>query len=373
MYWYFWVIVVALEAVAGAKLIQFWLPDAPAWLISLVLLVVLTATNLISVGSYGEFEFWFSSIKVGAIIVFLFLGGLYVLGLWPASLHTTAVLPNLLGHGGFMPLGIGPVLSGAVAATGFYFGAEIVTIAAAEASEPARAVAKATNSVITRVLVFYVGSVALVVALVPWNSARMATPYVSALQVMGLPAAAHVMNAIVLTAVLSALNSGLYAASRMLFALTRNGDAPASLAKVNQRGVPVRAILLGTLFGYVSIVMSYVSPDTVFAFLVDSYGTVAIFVYVLIAFSQLRLRSRLEQAAAHHLRVKMWCFPYLTWLAIAGMIGILIAMAFIPDQRKPLWLGVASLGLLLLAYAVFIGRRRDRSVDEHELASYPPR
>ncbi|MCA8321786.1 amino acid permease [Burkholderia cepacia] len=372
MYWYFWVIVVALEAVAGAKLIQFWLPDTPAWIISLALLVVLTLTNLISVGSYGEFEFWFSSIKVGAIIVFLFLGGLYVLGLWPASMHTTSVLPTLLGHGGFMPLGIGPVMSGAVAATGFYFGAEIVTIAAAEAKEPAKAVAKATNSVITRVLVFYVGSVALVVALVPWNSHQMATPYVSALEVMGLPAAANVMNAIVLTAVLSALNSGLYAASRMLFALTRHGDAPAALAKVNKRGVPVRAILLGTVFGYVSVVMSYVSPDTVFAFLVNSYGTVALFVYVLIAFSQLRLRKRLDPVAASKLRVKMWAYPYLTWVAIIGMVGILVAMAFIPDQRKPLWLGVASLAVLVVAYGLTRRSRREH-LDDSELLAYPPR
>ncbi|KVS62927.1 amino acid permease [Burkholderia cepacia] len=372
MYWYFWVIVVALEAVAGAKLIQFWLPDTPAWIISLALLVVLTLTNLISVGSYGEFEFWFSSIKVGAIIVFLFLGGLYVLGLWPASMHTTSVLPTLLGHGGFMPLGIGPVMSGAVAATGFYFGAEIVTIAAAEAREPAKAVAKATNSVITRVLVFYVGSVALVVALVPWNSHQMATPYVSALEVMGLPAAANVMNAIVLTAVLSALNSGLYAASRMLFALTRHGDAPAALAKVNKRGVPVRAILLGTVFGYVSVVMSYVSPDTVFAFLVNSYGTVALFVYVLIAFSQLRLRKRLDPVAASKLRVKMWAYPYLTWVAIVGMVGILVAMAFIPDQRKPLWLGVASLAVLVVAYGLTRRSRREH-LDDSELLAYPPR
>jgi GABA permease len=367
MYWYFWVIVIALEAVAGAKLVQFWIPDVPAWIISLVLLVVLTLTNLISVSSYGEFEFWFSSIKVGAIIVFLFLGALYVCGFWPASMHTTNVATTFLGHGGFMPNGIGPVMTGAVAATGFYFGAEIVTIAAAEAKEPAKAVAKATNSVITRVLVFYVGSVALVVALVPWNSHQMATPYVSALDVMGMPAAANVMNAIVLTAVLSALNSGLYAASRMLFALTRNGDAPLGLAKVNKRGVPTRAILLGTVFGYVSVVMSYVSPDTVFAFLVNSYGTVAIFVYLLIALSQLRLRSRMTSFEAHDLRVRMWGFPYLTWLAIVGMIAILVAMAFIPDQRKPLWLGVASLGILIVAYAVFKRGRPNVEVasDEH--------
>ncbi|KAH0441838.1 hypothetical protein KCU90_g2124, partial [Aureobasidium melanogenum] len=372
MYWYFWVIVVAVEAVAGAKLVQFWLPDTPAWAISLVLLVVLTATNLISVGSYGEFEFWFASIKVAAIVVFLFLGALYVLGLWPASMHTTAVMPTLLSHGGLMPKGIGPVLSGAVAATGFYFGAEIVTIAAAEAHEPVKAVAKATNSVITRVLIFYVGSILLVVALVPWNSPAMATPYVSALNAMGIPAAANVMNAIVLTAVLSALNSGLYAASRMMFALTRHGDAPAALARVNRRGVPVRAILVGTLFGYVSVVMSYVSPDTVFAFLVNSYGTVAIFVYVLIAVSQLKLRARLEREAPQMLRVRMWCYPYLTCFAIVGMLGILAAMAFIPDQRTPLWLGVVSLGVLLVAY-VWRARKSGAVSTEPEFVDYRPR
>ncbi|NMF90255.1 amino acid permease [Aromatoleum petrolei] len=349
MYWYFWVIVVALEAVAGADLVRYWLPDVPAWIISLVLLVTLTMTNLISVKSFGEFEFWFASIKVAAIIVFLFLGGLYVLGMWPDA---TAGVANLTEHGGFMPNGIVPVLTGAVAATGFYFGAEIVTVAAAETAEPERAVAKATSSVITRVLVFYVGSVLLVVCLVPWNSSAIATPYVSALDAIGIPAAAQIMNAIVLTAVLSALNSGLYASSRMLFALTRRGDAPQVLAKVSRNGVPVPAILIGTLFGYGAVVMSYVSPDTVFAFLVNSYGTVAIFVYVSIAVSQLRLRARLEKEDPARLRVKMWCYPYLTWVAIVGMLAIVVAMAFIPEQRTPLLLGVASLGILLALYGM---------------------
>jgi GABA permease len=348
MYWYFWVIVVALEAVAGAGLVRFWLPNLPAWFISLALLVSLTLTNLTSVRSYGEFEFWFASIKVAAIVAFLLLGGAYVLGLWPGSVHGVA---NLTAHGGFAPNGVLPILTGAVAATGFYFGAEIVTIAAAEAAEPAKAVAQATNSVIRRVLTFYVGSILLVVCLVPWNSAGIATPYVSALNAMGIPAAAQIMNAVVLTAVLSALNSGLYASSRMLFALTRRGDAPAGLAKLSRNGVPSRAILLGTLFGYGAVVMSYISPDTVFAFLVNSYGTVAIFVYVLIAFSQLRLRARLEREDPARLGIRMWAYPYLTYLAIVGMLGIVLAMAFIPDQRTPLLFGVISLGILLLGFA----------------------
>ncbi len=347
MYWYFWVIVVALEAVAGATLIQFWLPDVPSWILSLALIVLLTATNLVSVKSFGEFEFWFASIKVAAIVVFLVLGTLFVAGLWPGE---TLGLSNLVAHGGFMPNGIAPVLTGAVAATGFYFGAEIVTIAAAECAEPKTAVARATNSVITRVLVFYVGSVLLVVAIVPWNAPGIATPYVSALAAMGVPGVAQIMNAVVLTAVLSALNSGIYASSRMLFALTRRGDAPLALARLSRNGVPVRSILFGTLFGYASVVMSYVSPDTVFAFLVNSYGTVAIFVYVLIAISQLRLRARLERDAPERLQVRMWAYPYLTWLAIAGMLGIVLAMAVLPDQRRPLALGVTSLAVLLMAY-----------------------
>jgi len=174
MYWYFWVIVVALEAVAGAKLMQYWQPDIPSWVFTLLLIVIFTLTNLLSVRNYGEFEFWFASIKVAAIVVFLFLGTLYVLGLWPGA---GGGISNLTASGGFMPNGIGPVLAGAVAATGFYFGAEIVTIAAAESAEPERAVAKATNSVITRVLIFYVGSVTLVLLILPWNDAGlMATP-----------------------------------------------------------------------------------------------------------------------------------------------------------------------------------------------------
>jgi GABA permease len=342
--------------VACAGLVRFWLPDEPAWLISLGLLVSLTLTNLVSVRSFGEFEFWLASIKVAAIVVFLLLAGVYVAGLWPG---VAPAVSNLTAHGGFAPNGILPVLTGAVAATGFYFGAEIVAVAAAEAAEPAKAVARATNSVITRVLIFYVGSILLVVCLVPWNSPAIATPYVSALRAMGIPAAAQIMNAVVLTAVLSALNSGLYASSRMLFALTRRGDAPVALAKLTRHGVPARAILLGTLFGYGAVVMSYVSKDGVFAFLVNSYGTVAIFVYLLIAVSQLRLRARFEKEDPARLTLRMWAYPYLTYLAIGAMLCILLAMAFIPAQRTPLVFGVVSVGLLLLAFAarVHFGRK----------------
>jgi GABA permease len=349
MYWYFWVIVVAFEAVAGADLLRVWFPGVAPWQFTLSLTAFFTALNLLSVRSWGETEFWFASVKVGAIVAFLLAGSAWVLGLWPGEGGGVA---NLTAHGGFLPNGIVPVLTGAVAATGFYFGAELVTIAAAESAEPEQAVARAMQSVISRVLVFYIGSIALVVTILPWNDPGVAKPYVSALARLGVPAAAQLMNAVILTAVLSALSSGLFASSRMLMALARRGDAPALFARLDARGVPTAAILAGTAFGYAAVVMSYVSPDRVFKFLVDSYGTVAIFVYVAIALSQLRLRARFEREAPERLRVKMWAYPALTYAAIVGMLAIVAAMALIPAQRAPLAFGVVSVGVMLAGYGL---------------------
>jgi GABA permease len=348
MYWYFWVIVVALEAVAGAKILGTWWPAVPAWQFTLALMSLFTIVNLLSVRSYGEAEFWFASIKVAAIVAFLIAGAVFAFGLWPGA---QGGIHHLTADGGFMPNGIVPVLTGAVAATGFYFGAEIVTIAAAESAEPERAIAETTQSVIWRVLVFYIGSIFLVVAIVPWNDAlRMSRPYVSVMETLRIPAATTVMSIVILTAVLSALNSGLFASSRMLMALARRRDAPGAFARLDKRGVPVAAILASTAFGYVTVIMSYVSPDGVFAFLVNSYGTVAIFVYVLIAVAELRLRRRLEQEAPERLRVRMWGYPWLTRIAILAMLAIVAAMAAISAQRVSLLFGLVSAAVLLLAY-----------------------
>ena len=352
MYWYFWVIVVALEAVAGAKILATWWPALAPWQYTLGLMSLFTVVNLLSVRSYGEAEFWFASIKVAAIVAFLCAGTAFALGAWPGAPGGVAALTA---HGGFMPNGIVPVLTGAVAATGFYFGAEIVTIAAAESAEPERAVAETTQSVIWRVLVFYIGSIFLVVAIVPWNdTGRMARPYVSVMEELRVPAAATLMSVVVLTAVLSALNSGLFASSRMLMALARRADAPAVFSRLDSRGVPVAAILASTAFGYLTVIMSYLSPDRVFAFLVNSYGTVAIFVYVLIAVAELKLRRRLERERPDRLLVRMWGYPWLTRLTIAAMLAIVAAMAVIPAQRVALLFGLVSVAVLLIAYALRI-------------------
>ena len=342
LYWYFWVIVVGFEAVAGAKILTYWI-DAPLWLLSLGLMVLMTATNLFSVSSFGEFEFWFAGIKVFAIIAFLGLGTLFAVGLWP---NKGMDFSNLTANGGFFPLGVGAIFSSIVVVIFSMVGAEIATIAAAESKDPARAVVRATNSVVTRISIFFVGSVFLLAVILPWNPTQLsASPYVSAFDAMGIPYAATIMNAVVLTAVLSCLNSGLYTASRMLFVLSGRREAPAGLVKLSRRGVPMAAILTSTVVGFLCVLAAAISPDTVFLFLLNSSGAVILFVYLLIAVSQLVLRRRV---AADQLKVKMWFYPWLTLLTIAGIVAVLVLMYLDTSARE-------QLVLSLLAWAVFIG------------------
>jgi GABA permease len=360
LYWYFWVIVVGFEAVAGAKILTFWF-DAPLWILSLGLMVLMTATNLFSVGSYGEFEFWFAGIKVLAIIAFLVLGVLFVVGLWP---NQGFDLSNLTDHGGFLPNGAGAIFSSIVVVVFSMVGAEIATVAAAESHDPEKAIAKATQSVIVRVGTFYVGSIFLLVCIVPWNSSELgASPYVAAFKEMGIPYADDVMNAVVLTAVLSCLNSGLYTASRMLFVLAARREAPMRLITVNGRGVPVWAILASTVVGFLSVIAAYVSPDTVFTFLLNSSGAVILFVYLLIAISQFVLRRRTPE---EDLTVKMWFFPVLTILAAAGIVAVLAQMFFKDDTRSQLLLSLLSWGVVLVLYGITRWRGGSVSVEEIE-------
>ena len=351
LYWYFWAIVVGFEAVVAAGILGQYIPGIPPWLISLILILLLTATNLYSVGSYGEFEFWFAGIKVAAIIIFIALAVLFVIGLLPGG---GVGLSNLYAEGGFFPNG-GLVMFSGVATVIFAFvGAEIVTIAASESNEPEQGVARATNQVIYRILLFYVISVFFLAAVVPWNTPFtdevIKSPFTIAFERMGIPFAPDIMNFVVLTAVLSVLNSSLYTTSRMLFALTRHNDAPKFFLRTTRRGVPMWAILAGTIFGYVSVLLYYFFPEEIFTWLINASGAIALFVYLLVAISELVMRRRLERNAPERLQLRMWLYPWLTYLSIGAIAAVLIAMAVIPDQRPLLIASVISAVVILVAY-----------------------
>ncbi|MFD4140767.1 MULTISPECIES: amino acid permease [unclassified Streptomyces] len=352
LYWFFWVVVLAVEATAGAVILEGWMPAVPQWAWALIVMVVLTVTNLASVSSYGEFEFWFAGIKVVAIGAFVIIGLLAVFGVLPGSDNPGAGFAHLTDAGGFLPNGAGAILTGVLMVVFSFMGSEIVTLAAGESEDPRRAVTKATNSVIWRIAVFYLGSIFVVLTLLPWNDASIVEKgsYVAALDSIGIPHAGQIMNVIVLTAVLSCLNSGLYTASRMAFSLGQRGDAPKAFAKVNAKGVPTWAILGSVVFGFVAVYFNYAFKDTVFLFLLNSSGAVALFVWLVICFTQLRMRGILMREAPEKVTVKMWLFPYLTW-ATAGMIVFVLGYMLFDDANR--W--VVLLSTLVAAVVLAIG------------------
>jgi GABA permease len=363
LYWYFWVVVVGFEAIAGGAVLSYWI-NAPLWLLSGVLMVAMTATNLFSVAAFGEFEFWFAGIKVAAIVAFLALGSLFVFGFWPRH---GLDFSNLTAHGGFFPHGVGTVFGAISVVIAAMVGAEVATIAAAETANPERAVARATKSVVVRIVIFYLGSVFLLAVIVPWDAERPGvSPYVAALGEMGIPAAGHIMNAVVLTAVLSCLNSGLYTASRMLFVLAARGEAPMDLVKVGRRGVPYLAILVSSIVGFLCVIAAWLAPGAVFTFLLKSSGSLVLSIYLLIAISQIVLRRRTPPA---RLLVKMWLFPGLSILTAAALVGVLVLMAFDPNARMELWLGLLSWVVVLALY--FVPRWR-RGPAKAETATHQP-
>ncbi|MFF3962627.1 amino acid permease [Streptomyces griseorubiginosus] len=363
LYWFFWVVVLAVEATAGAKILEGWIPAVPQWGWALIVMVVLTATNLVSVGSYGEFEFWFAGIKVVAIGAFIVVGLLAVFGVLPGVDTDQASFSNLTGHGGFLPNGPGAILTGVLLVVFSFMGSEIATLAAGESEDPQRAVTKSTNSIIWRIAVFYLGSIFVVVTLIPWDSKSIQDKgsYVAALDSLGIAHAGQIMNFIVLTSVLSCLNSGLYTASRMAFSLGERGDAPKAFARVNGRGVPMAAILASVVFGFVAVFFNYLSPDKIFLFLVNSSGAVALFVWLVICFSQLRMRKIIQAEAPEKLVVRMWLYPYLTWATAALIVFVLGYMLTDTehDGRETVLLSllVAALVLVIAVVREKVGRR----------------
>lgn len=342
LYWYFWIVVLPVEAIAGAVLLQSWIA-LPVWALGLLLMAAMTSVNLLSTRSYGEFEFWFASIKVAAIAAFILLGAAYLIGLY--RVPGAAYLPRA--HGPLLTHGIVPVLGSVTTAFFSMTGAEITTIAAVESRESGRALATLTGSVILRILMFYVGSLLLIALIVPVSLVRSGqSPFTLMLTLLRVPAASVVMSLIILTAVLSCLNSAFYVTSRVLFGLAASGDAPGWLVKLNRRRVPARSVLIGAIAGVGGVLLSAFSAARVFAFLVNASGALMAFVYLTIAVAQIRLRRR----TAHPAPVRMWGFPYLSYLTIVGMLAVLAAMAVTPALASQLTVSLIALVLVALAW-----------------------
>ncbi|CAL9570028.1 MULTISPECIES: amino acid permease [Streptomyces] len=357
--WSFWVLLctaVGLEGIGAAKIVQGWLPGTPQWMWVLLFMVVFCGTNLAAVKNFGEFEFWFAALKVGAISLFLILGVLAIAGVLPGT-----DAPGASNLTDFMPNGGDGLVIGLLASVFAYGGLETVTIAAAESSDPVRGVARAVRTAMLRVAVFYVGSMAVVVTLVPWDSKDIADqnkgPYVATLEHLGIPGAGQLMQVVILVALLSAMNANIYGASRIAFSLVERGQGPKVLARLSG-GVPRIAVVTSSVLGFVCVLLSYWRPDDIFKWLLNMIGAVILIVWIFIAVSQLLLRRRIEREAPERLVVRMWAFPWLTWVALAGMAAIFVLMWREPDTRTQLY---SSGGMALFLAAVGYGWQRLRA------------
>ncbi|MFF5126794.1 amino acid permease [Streptomyces syringium] len=350
MFWTLLVVGVAVEAIGAAHIMQGWFPGTPSWMWVLIFMALFCGTNLGAVANFGEFEFWFAALKIGAIVLFLGLATLAILGLLPGSDSPGGA--HLLHDGGFLPNGADGLLAGLLASVVAYGGLETVTIAAAESQDPVRGVAKAVRTTMWRIGIVYVGSMLVIVTLIPWNDKAVTEqgPYAAVLDRLGVPAGGEIMNVVILIALLSAMNANIYGSSRMAYSLVARGQGPKALGKVTG-GVPRRAVLASSAFGFFAVLLSFWWPTTVFAWLLNMVGGVVLVVWGFIAASQVLLRRRLEREAPEKLVVRMWGFPYLTWVTLAGVVGVLVLMGLDADTRVQVYFtGGLALALALTGY-----------------------
>lgn len=371
LYWWFWVLLMAWEAYVAGLILHEWFPLLSVNVFTLMMTITLTAINFMRVSKYGEVEFWFALIKVIAIVLFIVLGILAISRLWPVG--GVSGLSNLSAHGGFMPNGLGPVIVALLGVMFSFLGAEIVTIAASESKNPVEQTKRAIKSVVWRICLFYIGSIFLIVCIVPWNDPLLSQTgygaYRRTFEILGIPATKWIMNFVVLTSVSSCFVSGHYTASRMLYSLSKRGDAPALFQKTRKNGTPVFAVLASCVVAFAIALMNFfdaLKPREILDILMNTTGMIAMLVYLVIAISQLRLRRKMEREG-QEIKLKMWFFPWLSYLVIAFIIASLIAMTFIEQYRV---LVISTGGAALMV--IFIGITLQFKAYRRKLAAQRP-
>ncbi|WP_413247992.1 amino acid permease [Sinomonas flava] len=358
--WLWWcqlVVVIAAEALGAAGLLATVFPVLPVWLMALAFMAVFTAVNLTGVRNFGEFEFWFALLKVAAIVAFLLVGAALLFG-WIPSVASPG-LSNFTDHGGFAPQGMAGIATGLFVVVFAFGGTEIVSVAAAETRDPARSVGRAVRTVVWRILVFYIGSIFVIAAVLPWTSDGLKSPFAAVLDAAGLPGAATVITLVAVVALLSALNANLYGASRMVFSLAERQDAPRVLAKLTRTRVPAVAVVASVVFGFAATVLELAFPDAVLPVLLNFVGSTCLIVWGSALVSQLVLRRRAD-AAGEALPLRMRGFPWLTGLGLA-LLAAIFAVGLVGEDSRIQLLSTFAL-VAAVAGALALAQRRRSAV-----------
>ncbi|GAA4665636.1 amino acid permease [Gordonia humi] len=359
MGWLWWVqmtIVVSAEALAAAEGLENLIGVVPAWAWALIFMVVFTVLNLTGAANFGELEFWLALIKVVFIVVFLGIGAAYLLG-W-----TSEPSPGLDHLGDFAPHGLSGITAALLVIAFAFGGIEIIAVAAAETDDPGPSVTKAIRTIVWRILVFYIGSVLVILLVIPAGDESLDTgPFVGVLEKAGLPAVATAMGAIIVIALLSSMNVNLYGASRMLFSLGVRRMGPSSVTRTSTNSVPVRAVLASVVVGFLMVPANYLWGEQVLDTLLSVVGSTLLVTWLSITAAQIVLRRRAD-ATGTALPMRMWLFPYLSVVTFLALIAIVV-MGLFDDGVRSQIISTAVLAAVLWGAGTLLHRRQSAAVD----------
>jgi len=354
LYWINWILVTIVELLAGGSFLQYWFNSTPLWLLSLFCAVIIIGINLFQVKYYGELEFWFAGIKILALIAFIILGLLILMGVIPSSVHDP--ISNYTKHGGFFPHGIKGMVNAFLVVMFSYGGAELIGVAVTETKNSDKVLPKIIKGAVWRVIIFYLFPLLIICGLIPWNKVSgVDSPFVQVFSITGLPGAAHIMNFVLLTAVLSAANSGIYATSRTLYSMAQSGVAPKGLLMVTKTGIPLKGILITSLCILVGVFLAYMAPEQIINYLMSIPGFTVILIWIGICAAQLKLRPQYKRKPIFQVK---W-YPFTTIFAIFLLSIIFFAFLFNHNNLIGTFVSLVTLGCLIIIS--FIVKKKPQS------------
>jgi AAT family amino acid transporter len=359
-YWTYWIVVSIAEVTAVGIYMGIWFPDMPQWVWALSSIILMGLINMIAVRLFGEFEFWFSLIKVVAIIALIAMGAAVVFFGFTND-WVPLGFDNLWVHGGFFPNGIGGLLMSLQMVLFAYVGIEMIGLSAGEAENPKKTIPMAIDSLAWRILIFYMGAILVILAIFPWNEVgQQGSPFVVMFERLGLREAAGIVNFVVITAALSSCNAGIFSGGRLLYSLSINGYAPEKFAHLSESGVPHRAVMAAVMVPMVGVVLNYFVPDKAFQYVMAAVTFIGLMVWIAILYTQMRFRKSLTPAQAESLSYRTPWWPYSSWFALAFIVLVIVLMGLHEDARAALILGPCLLVVYVAMYYVLGLHRKNK-------------
>ena len=352
LYYFLLIMACGAELTGASAMMASWF-DVPQWVPGLIVVVVLTAVNLAQVKGFGEFEYWFAMIKIAVIVGFLIIGVLLWLGVLPAS---DFVGFDNVRESGFAPNGVAGIAAGLLAVAFAFGGIEVVTIAAAESEDPADNVKRAVNSIIWRIAIFYLGSVAVITLLLPYATIDGAdsaadSPFTAVLEMANIPGAAAFMEVVIVLALLSAFNAQLYGTSRLGYQQALEGDAPKWMAKTNANNVPMNSVLVSVVFAFLAVGLQWWNPPGMIDFIMSATGGCLIVTWIMITLSFIKLHPRISESA-----VRVHGATWVPWVTLAALVGLTVLMLF-DDAARSQVISVTILSAILVGLSLLTKKR----------------